>query len=168
MNKIYTKNQKKSYLNHALKKLRYYLHINHSTPYLLNKKKAASMLSKIIKQPIVGGIDNWIFDLYINKKTSVFDIIKPSSKRKKKENQDFYESSEWQSLRKKVFKEYGKICMKCKCTNKEMHIDHIKPRSIYPELELDFNNLQVLCKQCNIVKSNLNCNDYRPINIATN
>jgi hypothetical protein len=165
MDKIYTKKSKKLYLNHALKKLRYYLQINHNTPYMLKKSKAAYMLSKIINTPIVGNVDDWLFDLYINKKTPIFEIVKPSSKKLKKTNQDFYISNEWLSLKIKVFKKYGRMCMKCKSVKGEMHIDHIKPRSKYKDLELDFNNLQVLCKQCNMIKSNLNCNDYRPVNL---
>ncbi len=34
----------------------------------------------------------------------------------------------------------------------QIHVDHIKPRSRYPELELCLDNLQVLCSDCNIGK----------------
>jgi len=43
-----------------------------------------------------------------------------------------------------------------------MHIDHIKPRSKYPELTFVFENLQVLCEDCNVGKSNLDETDWRP------
>jgi 5-methylcytosine-specific restriction endonuclease McrA len=42
-----------------------------------------------------------------------------------------------------------------------MHVDHIKPRSKYPALELAEDNLQVLCELCNIGKSNTNETDWR-------
>ncbi|RYZ77711.1 MAG: hypothetical protein EOP05_00795 [Proteobacteria bacterium] len=42
-----------------------------------------------------------------------------------------------------------------------MHVDHIKPRSKYPHLELEFSNLQVLCRQCNFGKSNKYEDDFR-------
>jgi 5-methylcytosine-specific restriction endonuclease McrA len=42
-----------------------------------------------------------------------------------------------------------------------LHVDHIKPRSRYPELELDPSNLQVLCEDCNLGKSNTDAIDWR-------
>lgn len=74
----------------------------------------------------------------------------------------FYESREWQELRYKVLIHWGRKCMCCGTTEGEMHVDHIKPRSKYPELELDFNNLQVLCRACNMGKSNTDETDFRP------
>lgn len=75
----------------------------------------------------------------------------------------FYESHEWKALRLQVLIHYGHICMKCGCTapQKEMHVDHIKPRHRYRQLELDFNNLQVLCKECNLEKGGHDETDYR-------
>ena len=35
-----------------------------------------------------------------------------------------------------------------------LEVDHIKPRSTHPELALDFDNLQVLCHDCNQGKGN--------------
>jgi hypothetical protein len=43
----------------------------------------------------------------------------------------------------------------------QIHVDHIKPRSSYPELELDIKNLQVLCRDCNLGKSNTCETDLR-------
>ena len=76
----------------------------------------------------------------------------------------FYRTSEWLSLRKKVLKMYGLICMKCKATE-FIHVDHIYPRSLYPHLELEFDNMQVLCRSCNCSKSNRRIIDYRENNI---
>jgi 5-methylcytosine-specific restriction endonuclease McrA len=33
-----------------------------------------------------------------------------------------------------------------------LHVDHIKPRSKFPRLAIDINNLQVLCADCNLGK----------------
>lgn len=77
----------------------------------------------------------------------------------------FYYKPEWRDLRRKVFRSYGRICMRCKAVPKQrynLHIDHIKPRSKYPELELEFSNLQVLCKPCNTKKADTDETDYRP------
>lgn len=75
----------------------------------------------------------------------------------------FYRTPEWEKLRVAVLRFYGCKCMKCRIVNCEMHVDHIKPRSLYPQLELVKDNLQVLCKDCNMEKRNLNEIDYRPL-----
>lgn len=79
---------------------------------------------------------------------------------------DFYKSEEWRSLRYRVLKKYGACCMACGRSKKDhnvvIHVDHIKPRSTHPNLQLNFDNLQVLCEDCNIGKGNKDCIDYRP------
>ena len=42
-----------------------------------------------------------------------------------------------------------------------LHVDHIKPRSRFPELALDVANLQVLCEDCNLGKGNSDTVDWR-------
>lgn len=74
----------------------------------------------------------------------------------------FYASLEWIQLRYKVFLQYGRTCMCCGTTSGPIHVDHIKPRSKYPNLSLEFENLQVLCKPCNFGKSNIDETDWRP------
>ena len=92
-----------------------------------------------------------------------YGLIERFKERKKKINKsDFYMSDAWRTIRKQVLLTYGDQCMKCKRTKLVTHVDHIKPRSLFPELELDFDNLQVLCKKCNIKKSNTDQTDYRP------
>lgn len=76
----------------------------------------------------------------------------------------FYDSKEWKELRSLTIKLYGCKCMKCGNDNIEMHVDHITPRSICKHRELDLNNLQVLCKPCNMEKMNHNKIDYRTDN----
>lgn len=75
---------------------------------------------------------------------------------------EFMLSSEWRQLRKLVFSMYQNKCMKCGDDNCILHIDHIKPRSKYPELQADLDNLQILCGYCNISKGNREEIDYRP------
>ena len=94
----------------------------------------------------------------------------PSLKKKRKKargknrpkNSHFYESKAWKKLRVRVLRMYGKQCMKCGDKEGIIQIDHIKPRSKYPELELIFSNMQVLCQPCNMEKSNKHQSDYRP------
>lgn len=73
----------------------------------------------------------------------------------------FYASDEWRRLRYRVLKEYGRKCMCCHKTDGVMHVDHIKPRSKYPDLELVFDNMQVLCEDCNLGKSAWDETDWR-------
>jgi hypothetical protein len=47
---------------------------------------------------------------------------------------------------------------------REWHGDHIEPRSLFPEKELDPDNVQTLCSACNYVKGNrtsINWKGYR-------
>lgn len=76
---------------------------------------------------------------------------------------DFLRSPEWRQLRHKVLSHYGKQCMKCGFvpTKHPPNVDHIKPRKFYPELALEFGNLQVLCAKCNKKKGNKHETDYR-------
>ena len=57
-------------------------------------------------------------------------------------------------LRHEVFKRDGYRCKECGATNKEiiLHADHIIPVSQGGKDELD--NLQTLCQDCNLAKSN--------------
>jgi len=67
----------------------------------------------------------------------------------------FYASPEWRILREQVIAEQGQRCRQCGrhiADNFDLTIDHIKPRSKFPELALDKSNLQVLCRQCNSSK----------------
>ena len=77
---------------------------------------------------------------------------------------DFYNSQAWLDLRYQILNKYGNRCQKCgmgEAEGAKLHVDHIKPRSKYPELELDPDNLQVLCEKCNMGKSNVYEDDYR-------
>lgn len=99
------------------------------------------------------------------------DEKKAKAKKKRKERKvakkwsqwDFYKSDAWRELRYKALKLYGRQCMCCgaKPPNTVLHVDHIKPRSRFPDLALDIDNLQILCEDCNLGKSNNDCVDYR-------
>lgn len=71
-------------------------------------------------------------------------------------NEDFFRSSEWRHLRLQALFRDGRCCRYCGRAPPEvvLHVDHKRPRSKYPELALTLSNLQVLCEDCNIGKSN--------------
>lgn len=91
---------------------------------------------------------------------------KHREKLSKKDDVSFYSSREWLQLRVRVLEKYECKCMMCGRSPKVhgviIHVDHIKPRSKFPELALEFSNLQVLCEECNMGKSNKYQTDYRP------
>lgn len=94
-------------------------------------------------------------------------VIKRSKSHKSIEkSDDFYKSQEWLRLRYRVIKKYGGECMACGRSKKRhgvtIHVDHILPRSKFPRQALRFENLQILCDDCNLGKSNIDKTDWRP------
>lgn len=87
-------------------------------------------------------------------------------KKKKSKRVGFYASKAWKDLRYRALKFYDRKCMCCGRNPEDhkivLHVDHIKPRSLYPELCLKFSNVQILCEDCNLGKSNTDTIDYRP------
>ena len=86
------------------------------------------------------------------------------------EREDFYKTWEWKKLRYSVIQEFGPVCMCCGARkgDKTPHgedvrivVDHIKPISKFWHLRLDRKNLQVLCDDCNMGKSNTDYTDFR-------
>lgn len=75
----------------------------------------------------------------------------------------FYLTWDWRKLRAKVLNNKGFKCCWCNRNPRDhgvvLHVDHIKPKSKYPELALEESNLQVLCEDCNVGKSNI---EYEP------
>jgi len=86
---------------------------------------------------------------------------KKKNKRKKREG--FYWSEEWRVLRYKALLKHGKRCQCCGATSEDskLHVDHVKPRSKYPSLELRLDNLQILCEDCNKGKGAWDQTDHR-------
>jgi len=89
------------------------------------------------------------------KRTSNTDFKEPPSYRHNMPGVEFYQTREWMAARYQVFKQHGALCACCGATRKTgavLQVDHIKPRSLYPDLELDVTNLQILCRECNLGK----------------
>lgn len=85
-------------------------------------------------------------------------------KRDYKSHDAFYSSRAWKNLRYKALRLNGGRCEACGRSAEDgviLEVDHIKPRSKHPELELDLHNLQVLCHDCNQGKGNQDTYDWR-------
>jgi len=104
---------------------------------------------------------------YVKRKFGVTAIHEEKAIQKRSEfvrsryDATFYNSPEWLKLRHKVLITYGPKCMLCGSVDGSMHVDHIKPRSKFPRLQLEFSNLQVLCRECNIGKGASDATDWR-------
>jgi 5-methylcytosine-specific restriction endonuclease McrA len=77
----------------------------------------------------------------------------------------FYKSDAWRRVRYAVLERDGARCVCCGRTPQKhgviVHVDHVKPRSVEPKLELDPTNLQVLCEDCNLGKEADYSTDWR-------
>ena len=79
---------------------------------------------------------------------------------------EFLSTYEWRKTRMVALKKYGARCQCCgatPATGAVIHVDHIKPRKLFPHLALDVDNLQVLCHECNHGKGNWDQTDWRPL-----
>ena len=73
-------------------------------------------------------------------------------------DEQFYHSARYKKWREKVFRRAGYLCEECKRYNRRDPITHepikatvahhIKPREMYPELELSVANGRALCAKC--------------------
>lgn len=80
----------------------------------------------------------------------------------------FYSSWEWKAARYEALKMHGRRCQCCgwrpgDTEHGHLVVDHIKPRSKHPELSLSVENLQVMCNDCNMGKSNIWEDDFRDV-----
>lgn len=131
-----------------LKRKKYERKINHARKRLLDLGFSAEDRKEV--DALKGNIFRWEGMLGEYEKTW---MASPNGKKKK----GFYDSGEWRAIRYKALKAYGRECSCCGAHpggGVVLHVDHIKPRSKHPELELDINNLQILCADCNLGKSN--------------
>lgn len=78
----------------------------------------------------------------------------------------FFKSRAWLELRYSVLKRSRGRCEACGARPSDvnpLHVDHIQPRSTHKHLELAEGNLQVLCANCNLGKSNIDDTDWRHV-----
>jgi len=80
------------------------------------------------------------------------------------EQDPFFTSRAWLEVRYRVLKKHKGCCECCGSrgsAENPIQVDHIQPRSRHPELALVLSNLQVLCRSCNLGKSNKDSTDWR-------
>lgn len=74
---------------------------------------------------------------------------------KNKERKKQLNSKRWKDLRLSIIKRDGGMCNRCWVElniieKRNLQVHHIKPRSKYPELMYDPDNLITVCKTCNL------------------
>lgn len=83
-------------------------------------------------------------------------IEEPKSRKGRAMNMPDGFSARWLKVRYQALVRDGGRCRCCGASAADgaiLHVDHIKPKSRFPELALDLANLQVLCSECNFGKS---------------
>lgn len=83
-----------------------------------------------------------------------FGVKEEKIKKKKGQtwSSKFLKTSEWKELRQKFLDQSEKVCVYCG-EKENLQVDHIKPKSKYKELALEWTNLQILCWPCNRTKA---------------
>lgn len=99
----------------------------------------------------------------IGKMSAPMDMLPAHDRNPSRNCGDFYSTEQWRQLRYQAIKLHGGACQCCgrKPPEVVLHVDHIKPRSLFPSLELDINNVQVLCEDCNLGKGAWDQSDWR-------
>lgn len=93
------------------------------------------------------------------KPIKTYYVKKPKAAKKPK--REYYTAKEWATTRTVVFARDGRICHMC--GNVATHIDHLLPKSKYPELALNLDNLKPACKDCNFTKLDIVKEEYLKI-----
>ncbi|PRY84476.1 HNH endonuclease [Mongoliibacter ruber] len=68
-------------------------------------------------------------------------------------SEQFYNSTDWKKIRVQALLSFENVCVNCGSLE-NLAIDHIYPRSKFPEKALELSNTQILCLKCNSSKGN--------------
>lgn len=105
---------------------------------------------------------NWLLTAYSPGNRDLPSIPRRGEKPR---SDSFYDSADWRTVRFEALRLSSGACVLCGRSNRQhgvvLHVDHIKPRSLRPDLALTLSNLQVLCEDCNLGKSNRDDTDWR-------
>lgn len=141
---------KKNRMLVAMRQVRKFLESHGHKTHRVRHGALIAMFAEVKGIEITGGLRPWLLGLWESRTDA--DVFRV--------NIDFYTSPQWTQARRWALKTYGKSCMKCGSGDRPT-VDHIRPRSLFPSLELDRSNLQVLCLPCNSSKGNRESRDYR-------
>jgi len=94
---------------------------------------------------------------------SIYPVLLEELKLERMEYERFYASPEWRITREKFLRTRRKsngyyVCDICQGTiwqDRDVTVDHFKPRSKFPDLALDITNLRVAHRRCNSSKGDI-------------
>lgn len=89
------------------------------------------------------------------KKCSCYYKVRNKETAVKGKKDTFYSDGPWRDLREEKLEEYGAHCQRClindgKIVTENLEGHHLIPRSKRRDLELDPENIVILCKRCNL------------------
>jgi len=107
----------------------------------------------------MGLLSDMVVELSGKKSSLIFwyvSVLQSAASREERISaKQFYKSYDWRRARLMAIEKSNKKCGYCGASAKNgavLHVDHIMPRSRFPELSLQTDNLQVLCEDCNMGK----------------
>lgn len=77
----------------------------------------------------------------------------------------FYSTKEWRAFRSLALGAFRSRCVACGFSvydGVRIHVDHIKPRHLFPEFSFRAANIQTLCESCHAAKPRTASMDWRP------
>ena len=88
---------------------------------------------------------------------NIFEQVLKDAKEEFQKDENFYSSPEWREVRKQILRSQSHICYICNeliFDSFDLTVDHVKPKSKYPDLSLELSNLKIACRSCNSAKGN--------------
>lgn len=129
---------------------------------MANGTTVAAMISVVTGRRMTKH-DAWVW--LLEESEDFISKIVTKDRVKKAVGPKFTNSVAWKAVRFEALKASNGCCVLCGRSNREhgviLHVDHIKPKSKWPELALTLSNLQVLCEDCNMGKGNRDDTDWR-------
>jgi HNH endonuclease len=91
---------------------------------------------------------------------AIFEPLFREALLKRIEYETFYRSTEWHILRQTFLRSRKETAGRCSCDfcrktiwrQRDITVDHIKPRSKFPQLAMSIDNLSLACRRCNSSK----------------
>ena len=131
---------------------------NDDREYLIDGKKFNEMTTSVLKMRRLNLFDSSVLDMVLRISDDKYQrYLEFNSRKLVRRRANGYTSKK--EIRQHVIDTYGDSCLCCG-SGDDLQIDHIVPVSMGGENNID--NLQPLCKGCNIKKGTKNI-DYRPL-----
>lgn len=112
----------------------------------------ANAVDKFIRAPLINYATWNVIKGKPLTKVELARNAKAKKEPRRRARERFLRSPEWKAMRLVILERDGKVCACCGSVS-QIQIDHILPRSKFPELQLDADNLRVLCWPCNKAKN---------------